>query len=182
MPKKNTQSLTRDKWARHAWESEFLQTANSTGANSDANSDAKLARLLATMSHPSLVNYQDEFGRSALHFSASKNAVQKLKLLLAQKALLLNTQDRVGNTPLHLAAISNHWESAQILINAGADLSLKDKNGMSPIDHAKTRLRLITQRMAPQEDATKGSNKSERSFITELKRVQPTAQKNYLQN
>lgn len=136
MPKKNKETLTRDKWARNAWESEFFLTAGSTGTNSDA----KLSRLLETMSHPSLVNYQDEFGRSALHIAASKNAVQKLHLLLAQTALQVNVQDRIGNTALHLAAISNHWESAQILIKAGASPTLKDKNGLTPFDHVKTRL------------------------------------------
>ncbi|MYG63623.1 MAG: ankyrin repeat domain-containing protein, partial [Synechococcus sp. SB0675_bin_7] len=37
----------------------------------------------------------------------------------------------------HVAALNGHAEAAQVLINAGANPSAKDKDGITPLDVAR---------------------------------------------
>ncbi len=58
------------------------------------------------------------------------------------------------NTPLHFAAAFGREKIARILIEAGADLRIKNDHGMTPIDYAKKcnhlRIAEIIQKHLPQ--------------------------------
>ena len=49
----------------------------------------------------------------------------------------VNTQNQVGWTPLHLASWNGHVEVITALLAAGADKTLKDKDGRTPHGLAK---------------------------------------------
>lgn len=57
---------------------------------------------------------------------------KKLKLLLRYK-LDINTRDKSGNTMLIIAAALDHIDCLKTLIDAGADLNIKNKNGWSAL-------------------------------------------------
>jgi len=48
----------------------------------------------------------------------------------------VDAKDEFGATPLHRAGWYGHKEIAELLIEKGADLNAKTKNGDTPLDHA----------------------------------------------
>ena len=49
----------------------------------------------------------------------------------------MNKKNNVGTTPLMEAAIRGETECAKLLIDAGADLSLRDNKGFTALELAK---------------------------------------------
>lgn len=83
------------------------------------------------------VNGADSFGNTKLH-----NAVRAGNICLVcellRKGAKVNVQNRWGNTALHLAAEYGLFRVSKalssILLNAGADPSIKNVQGVTPID------------------------------------------------
>ncbi len=75
-------------------------------------------------------------GRSPLHKAVMAQSLASVQLLLAHEARY-NEQDTFGRTPLHLTSIYNRKDEQmctmvaiqEALINAGADIHIKDKYG-----------------------------------------------------
>lgn len=53
--------------------------------------------------------------------------------LLVSKGANPNLQDQQLQTPLHLSAKRGHFQSSEALIKAGADVSMKDIEGKTPL-------------------------------------------------
>jgi ankyrin repeat protein len=63
-------------------------------------------------------------------FRAAKNGdVQKIKEILSQHPELIHARDSDDSTPLHCAAWKGHIEVVHLLLMAGADVNLHNKNG-----------------------------------------------------
>ena len=60
-----------------------------------------------------------------------------VRQLLAQDPTLVNISEGRG-TPLHEAARAGQVEIVQILLRAGADISIRDAQGSTPLDLART--------------------------------------------
>jgi ankyrin repeat protein len=61
---------------------------------------------------------------------AAKNGdVQKISEILSQHPELIHARDSDDSTPLHCAAWKGHVEVVQLLLTAGADVNLHNKNG-----------------------------------------------------
>jgi len=77
------------------------------------------------------VNQSDGEGCYLMHWAAINNRVDLIKFFLSQGAAV----DQIGGdlmaSPLHWATRSGHLESVVILIRAGADPLLKDKEGLN---------------------------------------------------
>lgn len=86
------------------------------------------------------VNVADERGWTALHWAASKGAVDCAALLLAAKAEA-GRLSADGDSPLHLAAHLGNMEIQRLLIKHGADMRAKNGQGLTPIELAKARKR-----------------------------------------
>ena len=77
-------------------------------------------------------------GMTALHaacFHGRANAV----VLLLEHGADINAQSRIyckNATPLHLAIARGHKQIARVLVDAGADVTLADHDGFSPVDLA----------------------------------------------
>ena len=71
-----------------------------------------------------------------LHAANEKN--QKLSLefttLLLENGANVNAQDSMGNTPLHYAYGSNFVNCVKLLIDYGANTSIKNNNDHFPLD------------------------------------------------
>lgn len=78
--------------------------------------------------------------RNVLHFAAQSNFSILVNVLVALKRVqnwdgVVNMGDEVGDTPLHFAAVmSGRSQSWDLLIENGADPSLQNLQGITPLD------------------------------------------------
>lgn len=88
--------------------------------------------LLKAGANP-LATAQD--GWNAMHMAAKSgnNAIVKL---LAEFRSLIDSKNDVGNTPLMIAAETGNLEVCEVLVNAGANIALKNLNKLSAINLA----------------------------------------------
>jgi ankyrin repeat protein len=84
------------------------------------------------------VNEKDQDGMTGLHWAVIAHRVDALKVLLARGASV-NALDRFGYTPLHYAATIDcgDAETATALLAAGADASVKNKDGKTALEQAR---------------------------------------------
>ena len=74
------------------------------------------------------VNIKDNFGDSALHFAATNNQLEILKLLI-EKGANMNIQNNTGSTPLHKAAARANRQIIQHLLPL-VDATIKTNSGL----------------------------------------------------
>uniref|UniRef100_A0A7N8X1U8 Nuclear factor of kappa light polypeptide gene enhancer in B-cells 2 (p49/p100) n=1 Tax=Mastacembelus armatus TaxID=205130 RepID=A0A7N8X1U8_9TELE len=92
--------------------------------------------LLAIQRH--LCGVQDVNGDTPLHLAIihqQTDVIQQLihTVLSSQQLNILNTANHLQQTPLHLAVITRQVKVVEVLLRAGADPSLLDKDGRSPL-------------------------------------------------
>lgn len=77
-------------------------------------------------------------GETPLHLAA-KSGTQETIVALLDAGADVNAQTELGETPLHFAAKSNYrpLENIVVLLNTGADGSLKNGDGKTAFDVAK---------------------------------------------
>lgn len=88
----------------------------------------------------------DQFKDSSLHWAVrlarNKNGKKIVNLLLAHGGqAALNLQNNAGQTPLHIAVIDERKPVASLLVRHGADVTIKDARGKSPIEVCPSWLR-----------------------------------------
>ena len=74
-------------------------------------------------------------GWTALHYAASGGHLQVIDFLLENSAYI-DAESPNGTTPLMMAAMYGSPESVKLLIQAGADLNVKNMVGMTALDFA----------------------------------------------
>jgi hypothetical protein len=99
-----------------------------------------LTRVIASCSWRDVYS-SDQFGRTPLHLAAAAGAVASVSLLTHPAMLelqhgvvgnALNAPDRESRwTALHWAAYSGHLHVMSVLLQAGADQSVRDSDGMT---------------------------------------------------
>ncbi|KAL1921924.1 uncharacterized protein VTP21DRAFT_10566 [Calcarisporiella thermophila] len=83
------------------------------------------------------INFQDGAGNTALHYACQFGSQACVEILLDQENINLNIQNRLeGDTPLHKAVAFTDdpdvaYEIVQMLIDAGADLNILNRNRQS---------------------------------------------------
>ena len=83
------------------------------------------------------LHFIDKNGRTALHIAASKDHHQIIEFIVKQSDFdVLNMIDHNGDTALHFAVMNNSIKSLSILIEAGADSSILNKDMNAPIHMA----------------------------------------------
>ena len=81
------------------------------------------------------INYRDENGLSALHYSCDEGHLKIVKLLLDAKCDP-NIKNNEKETPLHLASKRGYFDICKILIENGAILNQYNSENNSPIHYA----------------------------------------------
>jgi len=77
----------------------------------------------------------NRLGWTPLHYAASRGRTQTLQLLLAHQAIV-NAPAPDGTSPLMMAAYSGSAQAVQILLDAGADATMRNLPGRSVVDWA----------------------------------------------
>ncbi|KAK4084376.1 uncharacterized protein Triagg1_856 [Trichoderma aggressivum f. europaeum] len=93
-------------------------------------------QLLVNGADPSL---QDHNTRTPLHIAARLghwSGYPIAALLKVMESDQINIRDTNGNTTLHIAAITANVQAIELIFNAGADLSIRNKDERTPIDLA----------------------------------------------
>jgi ankyrin repeat protein len=83
------------------------------------------------------LDWQDNFGRTALHYCGQYDHIEIAKMLIDAGADV-NIQHSRGWTPLHIFTFYNHSRIVRMLLDAGADKTISDNDGKLPYEFAKT--------------------------------------------
>ncbi|KAK3083082.1 hypothetical protein FSP39_013452 [Pinctada imbricata] len=85
---------------------------------------------------PSVINWQDYEGRTALHLSVADGNELVVRLLTSVEKCNVSALDNMFRTPLHWAAVLGHSQIVGILLDNGADYASSDSNGATPLHYA----------------------------------------------
>ncbi|KAJ9539822.1 hypothetical protein OSB04_026328 [Centaurea solstitialis] len=83
------------------------------------------------------VNFQDQYGLTAIHMAAIKG-YKDVVMLLVEFGSDLECTEVEGRTPLHMATIGGNKDMVEVLINRGADVNAKCNKGATPLEVAQT--------------------------------------------
>jgi len=147
---KDANPLDDSKWtpliiAASGGHTEVVQSLLAAGADSTAVTDQKRSALLYAASKNRYdivnlllaarvnVNEQDVVGQTGLHRAAGQGHMQSVTALLSADNCLVDVQDRYGNTALHYACEEERLEVARLLIKAGANTEVQNREEKTPI-------------------------------------------------
>jgi len=89
------------------------------------------------VSHGGKVDAINEAGRSPLYSAVEADHPSAVKALLKNGADVNARYQRDRMTVLHLAALDGHFETAEALLEGGANPKIKDAAGKRPVNYAK---------------------------------------------
>ncbi|CAL8118808.1 unnamed protein product [Orchesella dallaii] len=81
-------------------------------------------------------NVTDKYGYTALHYAARNGCLSAAKTLIEFGADCNAQTGSLRATPLHRAVTAKKTEMVQFLVQSGANLKLKDTDGLTPFDRA----------------------------------------------
>ncbi|KLO20627.1 ankyrin [Schizopora paradoxa] len=89
------------------------------------------------------INHADGLGMTALHYAASRGSIDVIEHILSQDGCDVDPINRIAKaTPLHLALELPDRELRKLivesLLDAGADIRIKDKNNETPLTIASS--------------------------------------------
>lgn len=96
---------------------------------SDSAKKIAIAQLL--IDHGADLNFRDQYQNSVLHKTAGQDKKPEFMAFLLDQGMAVNLKDDFDNTPIFEAMYSP--EMCQLLIDRGADLTLKNRNGYTPL-------------------------------------------------
>jgi len=80
------------------------------------------------------VDLPDIAGLTALHHSVMNNRIGEIPKILLRAGANPNAVDKYGTLPLHSAMMAAQAEAVEDLLEFGADPTIKDNDGIPPID------------------------------------------------
>ena len=83
------------------------------------------------------INQKNNYGSNPLMLAAWNGSLETVKYLLSKKRSAINETNKFGESALFYAVRFGHLQVVQYLVEQGADLSIKDKWGKTPLDIAK---------------------------------------------
>lgn len=86
-----------------------------------------------------LLNKVNKENRTALHFNTLYNGNLDITKVLLDNKINLDVQDKQGQTALHYAIALGKWDLSLMLVKAGANITLKDNNGLTAEDYLMER-------------------------------------------
>lgn len=98
-----------------------------------------IAQLL--LNQETLNPLENNYNQTPLHIASATGNLEVLTLLLDKGIFDINGQTRDISTPLHLAVSNRHYKAAELLLNRGSDVNLKDDAGKTPL-HLASNIKL----------------------------------------
>ncbi|XP_035433063.2 26S proteasome non-ATPase regulatory subunit 10 [Spodoptera frugiperda] len=89
------------------------------------------------------VNDVDVLSATPLHRAAAQGRNNIVELLLASPQIKVDMCDSTGSTPLHIACEEDREAVACMLVKAGADLEIANKDKKTPLDLCSAKLRNV---------------------------------------
>ncbi|KAG9233790.1 ankyrin repeat-containing domain protein [Amylocarpus encephaloides] len=93
-------------------------------------SETRMVYLIEQGADPSILT---RMGRNVLHLACRARESNVVGYLCHRYKEMVNLQDSFGRTPLHDACTSGRPESVRLLLEAGADVGILDKNKRTPL-------------------------------------------------
>lgn len=121
-------------WAA-AVEGSIGLTSSGASEGAAAQDTAGCVRLLLA-ALPSVINWQDYEGRTALHVAAASGNLAVVNVLVSSAGCNVSALDNSFRTPLHWAAATGHARVVQALLKANADSASSDSSGATPLHYA----------------------------------------------
>ncbi|MCB9493454.1 MAG: ankyrin repeat domain-containing protein [Epsilonproteobacteria bacterium] len=123
------------------------------------------------------LNVKDKNGMTLLHkapsfgmFDDEGNQKQSVLEFLFTKGLDVNAVDSLGNTPLHYRAMSADVQGLKMLVDQGADVTLRNKEGQSILDIVRDRsVRFDRDNAAIKKEL--GDNYDEKMYANPFKQI-----------
>ena len=126
---------------------DFILKCHIDSINTGDRHGVRPIHLAATISEPTVAalirhgadsSISTHEGKNLLHIASRARQSNIVGLLLdhflsIERFDLLNSQDRLGRTPLHDACRSGRPETVTLLLKAGADPKIKDKQNLTPL-------------------------------------------------
>uniref|UniRef100_A0A0K8RFZ7 Osteoclast-stimulating factor 1 n=1 Tax=Ixodes ricinus TaxID=34613 RepID=A0A0K8RFZ7_IXORI len=82
------------------------------------------------------VNSLDKAGCTALHWACHAGHVECARILLSVPGVHIDAQNKLGDTALHSSAWKGHADITRMLLASGADKTLKNGEGRTPLELA----------------------------------------------
>uniref|UniRef100_A0A2K5UWL5 Ankyrin repeat domain 55 n=2 Tax=Macaca TaxID=9539 RepID=A0A2K5UWL5_MACFA len=117
----------------------LLQQSNLSEINHQDNESGNRILCSIILSHhqgPSIINYDDESGKTCVHIAAAAGFSDIIHELARVAECNLQALDVDDRTPLHWAAAAGKVECVQSLLELGMDSNLRDINESTPLAYA----------------------------------------------
>lgn len=80
------------------------------------------------------INAMDRDGNTILHVAVKVNDMDLAKRVVETSGIDMNKQNKDGDTPLTLAILKKHYAVAEYLLRKGANIAIKNKQGIYPVE------------------------------------------------
>lgn len=80
-----------------------------------------------------------------LHYAAASGHHQLTYLLVSKFGADIDATDTIGRTALHHASVNGHWQVVQVLIELGANVSIRDDGSQYPDSNGKLAIDLAIE-------------------------------------
>ena len=97
--------------------------------------DGNIAAVKALLQAKANISERFDDGATALHVACERGHHELALALLEFDSACVDEADEDGQTPLHYAIDNHMMQCAHILISHGADLTLQDDDGLTPLDN-----------------------------------------------